>query len=217
MRFPRATRHVIGFEHKSDALRFWKDLQERFRKFNLELHTEKTRLIEFGRFAAERRAKRGEKKPETFNFLGFTYVCAKSSKGKFMLLRLPMRKRMQAKLKVIKEQLKLKRFMPIAEMGKWLQAVVRGWYQYYAVPLTFRHLAKFRRRVAWLWFHALRRRSQKSRLTWARMYKWMAQWLPQPRILHPYPQARVQAARYDPRQEPSAVIPPAGICAGGCE
>jgi RNA-directed DNA polymerase len=208
---------VIGFEHKSDALRFWKDLQERFRKFNLELHTEKTRLIEFGRFAAERRAKRGEKKPETFNFLGFTYICAKSSKDKFMLLRLPMRKRMQAKLKAIKEQLKLKRFMPIAEMGKWLQAVVRGWYQYYAVPLTSRHLVKFRRRVAWLWFHALKRRSQKSRLTWARMYKWMAQWLPQPRILHPYPQARVQAARYDPRQEPSAVIPPAGICAGGCE
>jgi len=190
---------VSGFQYKSDAMRFQKDLQDRFRKFNLELHTEKTRLIQFGRFAAERRAAKGEGKPETFGFLGFTHICAKSSKGKFLLLRLPIRKRVQAKLKEIKEQLKIRRYTSIPEMGRWLRSVVSGWYRYYAIPNTSRYLGKFRRRVAWLWLRALRRRSQRSRMTWRRMYKLMAIWLPRPRILHPYPQARLQVARYDPR------------------
>jgi len=190
---------VVGFQYKSDAVRFWNDLRERFRQFNLKLHPEKTRLIQFGRFAAERRAANGESKPETFDFLGFTHICAKSSKGKFMLLRLPVRKRVQATLREIKEQLKLRRYTSIPEMGQWLHSVIRGWYQYYAVPNTSRYLGKFRRRVAWLWLRALRRRSQRSRMTWECMYKLMAIWLPQPRILHPYPQARLQVARYDPR------------------
>ncbi|WP_418202200.1 group II intron reverse transcriptase/maturase [Anaerohalosphaera lusitana] len=208
---------VVGFQYKSDAMRFRKDMQSRFCKFNLELHSDKTRLIQFGRFAAERRAAKGQGKPETFDFLGFTHICAKSSKGTFKLLRLPIRKRVQAKLKEIKEQLKIRRYTSIPEMGRWLHSVVSGWYRYYAVPNTFRYLGKFRRRVAWLWFRALRRRSQRSRMTWSRMYKLMDRWLPKPRILHAYPQARLKAARYDPRQEPYAVIPHVRICAGGCE
>ena len=190
---------VAGFQYQSDAKRFQRDLQNRFGKFNLELHAEKTRLIQFGRFAAERRAARGEGKPKTFDFLGFTHICAKSSKGKFLLLRLPMRKRVQAKLKEIKEHLKIRRYTSIPEMGRWLRSVVSGWYRYYAVPNTSRYLGKFRRRVAWLWYRALCRRSQRSRMTWRRMYKLMARWLPQARILHPYPQARLHVARYDPR------------------
>lgn len=190
---------IAGFQYKSDAMRFRNDLRDRFSRFNLELHTQKTRLIQFGRFAAERRAEKGEGKPETFDFLGFTHICAKSSKGKFLLLRLPMRKRVQAKLREIKDQLKIRRYTSISEMGRWLHSVVSGWYRYYAVPNTSRYLGKFRRRVAWLWLRSLRRRSQRSRMTWRRMYKLMAIWLPQPRIMHPYPQARLQAARYDPR------------------
>lgn len=190
---------VAGFQYKSDAMRFRNDLRDRFRRFSLELHTQKTRLIQFGRFAAGRRAAKGEGKPETFDFLGFTHICGKSSKGKFLLLRLPMRKRVQAKLREIKEQLKVRRYTSIPEMGRWLHTVVSGWYRYYAVPNTSRYLGKFRRRVAWLWFRALQRRSQRSRMTWRRMYKLIAIWLPKPKILHPYPQARLQVARYDPR------------------
>ena len=190
---------VAGFQYQSDAKRFWKDLKLRFHKFNLELHPDKTRLIQFGRFAAERRAAMGKGKPETFNFLGFTHICAKSSKGKFILLRLPMRQRFRAKLKEVKAQLKIRRYRPIPETGRWLRSVISGWYRYYAVPNTSRYLGKVRRRFAWLWFRALKRRSQRSRMNWRRMYKLMARWLPQPRIMHPYPQARLHVARYDPR------------------
>lgn len=190
---------VAGFQYQSDAERFQRELRDRFYKFKLELHAEKTRLIQFGRYAAERRNAQGESKPETFDFLGFTHICAKSSHGKFMLLRLPMRKRVQAKLKEIKEQLRIRRNTSIPEMGQWLCSVIRGWYRYYAVPNTFRYLVKFLRRVVWLWFRALQRRSQRSRTSWSRMHKLIARWLPQPRILHPYPQARLQVARYDPR------------------
>jgi hypothetical protein len=136
---------VAGFQYQLDAKRFQKDLQRRFHKFNLELHPEKTRLIQFGRFAAERRAAMGKGKPETFNFLGFTHICAKSSKGKFLLLRLPMRQRFQAKLKEIRVQLKIRRYRPISETGRWLRSVISGWYRYYAVPNTSRYLGKFRR------------------------------------------------------------------------
>ncbi len=190
---------VVGFQYQSDANRFHTDLQNRFGKFKLKLHPAKTRLIQFGRYATERRTTQGKGKPETFDFLGFTHICSKSSKGRFMLLRLPMRKRVQAKLKEIKEQLKYRRYTSIPEMGQWLHSVISGWYRYYAVPNTSRYLGTFRRRVAWLWFRALRRRSQRSRMTWRRMYQLIARWLPQPKILHPYPQARLQAARYDPR------------------
>jgi len=190
---------VLGFQYKSEAERFRRELQQRLRKFNLERHTEKTRLIEFGRFAAERRANRGESKPETFDFLGFTHICSKSRKGRFRLLRLPIRKRVQKKLKEVKEQLKLRRYTSISEMGGWLRAVLTGWYRYYAVPNSYRYLVKIRLRIAWLWYRSLRRRSQRTTMNWKRMYKIIEIWLPRAKILHPYPSARLRAARYDPR------------------
>ena len=187
---------VLGFQYKTDADRFRKELQQRFCKFNLELHSEKTRLIEFGRFAAERRANRGEGKPETFDFLGFTHICAKSSKERFMVLRRPMRTRVQKKLRQIKEQLRYRRYTSIPEMGRWLRSVLTGWFRYYSVPLIYRYLVKIRLRIIWLWYRALRRRSQRTSMTWKRMNKITAKWLPPARILHPYPSARLRTARY---------------------
>jgi group II intron reverse transcriptase/maturase len=183
---------VVGFQHRQDAEQFLAELRERFRKFRLDLHAEKTRLIEFGRFAAEDRARREEGKPETFDFLGFTHICSKTWKtGRFLVYRRPMAKRMRATLKRIKEVLLKCRHAPISQMGQWLRSVVQGWYQYYAIPFTYHTLSSFRRQVAWHWFRALRRRSQKHRMTWRRMYRLMEQWLPKPRILHPYPWQRV--------------------------
>lgn len=190
---------VVGFEYRWEAVRFQQELQFRFGQFGLTLHSEKTRLIEFGRFAAERRAAHGRGKPETFNFLGFTHICARSRRGKFLLLRLPMRKRVQAKLKEIQVQLRLRKHTSIPEMGRWLHSVLSGWYRYYAVPNTYRYLVKIRRQVAWLWHRSLQRRGQRSRMTWHRMYGLMAIWLPRPRILHPYPEDRLHVARYDLR------------------
>jgi group II intron reverse transcriptase/maturase len=182
---------VVGFQSRADAERFLKDLRERFRKFNLELHADKTRLIEFGRFAAKEREKRDLGKPETFNFLGFTHSCSKTRKsGKFILLRRPMKKRMQAKLKQIYGELRRRRHEPVPEVGGWLNKVVQGWYRYYAVPLTTDDLSSFRQQVIWLWYQALRRRSQKARPVWERMGRLAEQWLPTPRILHPYPLER---------------------------
>lgn len=183
---------VVGFQYKSEAERFWLELQERFHKFNLELHAKKTRLIEFGRFAADSRAERGRGKPETFNFLGFTHICGKTRKGKFIVLRKPMKKRMQAKLKEIKIELRRRMHDPVPEVGCWLQSVVNGWYRYYAVPLTYRKLVSFRRRVGWLWMRTLRRRSQKIGVSRQRLYRLLDQWLPEPRILHPYPWDRLR-------------------------
>ena len=184
---------VAGFQYREDAERFLKEFRERLRKFKLELHAEKTRLIEFGRYAAERRAKRGEGKPETFDFLGFTHICSKTKKaGKFLVYRRPMAKRMRAKLREINRILLQCRHAPVADQGSWLRSVVRGWYQYYAIPFTYHSLTSFRRRVAWHWYRALRRRSQKSRMTWQRMYKLIERWLPRPRILHPYPWERLR-------------------------
>ena len=183
---------VIGFQYKSEAERFWVELRERFHKFNLELHAEKTRLIEFGRFAAASRAERGRSKPETFNFLGFTHICGKTRKGKFIVLRKPMKKRMQAKLKEIKIELRRRMHDPVPEVGCWLQSVVNGWYRYYAVPLTYRKQVSFRRRVGWLWMRSLRRRSQKTGVSRQRLYRLLAQWLPEPQIVHPYPWDRLR-------------------------
>jgi len=177
---------VVGFQYKSDAERFRHELEQRFRKFNLELNAEKTRLIEFGRFAAERRRSRGEGKPGTFDFLGFTHVCSKMRTGRFVVLRRPMKKRIRAKLKEIKRILRMYLHAPIAQVGQWLRAVLNGWYRYYGVPLTFEVLGTFCRQVAWLWFRSLRRRSQKSRMTWRRMHLLINRWLPRPRIMHPY-------------------------------
>jgi group II intron reverse transcriptase/maturase len=183
---------VVGFEHRSDAERFQADLAERFRKFALELHADKTRLIEFGRHAARTRSARGAGKPETFDFLGFTHVCGTTRKGKFIVARRPMQKRVRRTLAAIKEVLRRRLHHSIAEVGQWLGTVMRGWYQYYAVPLTSPQLGAFRTRVGRLWYGALRRRSYKTRITWERMHRLIACWLPEPRILHPYPWERLR-------------------------
>ena len=182
---------VVGFQYRSDAERFLSDLRERFRGFNLELHVDKTRLIEFGRFAVERRVRRGEGKPETFDFLGFTHICSKDRLGRFVVLRQTMRKRMQAKLKVVKDMLRRYLHRPIHETGRWLRAVVTGYYRYFGVPRNSQALKAFRYHVARIWYRMLRRRSQKHRITWAKMARIVDRWIPAPRICHPYPDRRV--------------------------
>ncbi len=181
---------VVGFEHRDDAERFRSELGERLRKFALELHADKTRLIEFGRYAAERRERRGEGKPETFAFLGFTHVCTRNRKGRFDLGRVTNRKRMSRKLKEVGTELKRRRHDPIPEQGRWLRSIVHGHDNYYAVPGNMAALRAFRRGIAWLWRTALRRRSQRTRLTKERMKRLCEQWLPQPSVQHPYPDKR---------------------------
>ena len=154
---------VVGFQHQSDAERFRQELAERFAKFNLKLHPEKTRLIEFGPFAAENRKRRGEGKPETFNFLGFTHICGKKrSNGRFTVHRRTMRKRKQAKLSEVKAELRRRMHHPVPEVGKWLRAVVGGHNRYYGVPTNSPALRLFRFQVGWLWYRALSRRSQNG-------------------------------------------------------
>ena len=183
---------VVGFQHREDGEQFLTDLRERFRRFNLELHAEKTRLIEFGRYAAQNRKMQGLGKPETFDFLGFTHSCSRTHKHRmFIVLRRPMKKRMRIKLKEIQQELRRRLHDPVAAVGAWLQTVVRGWYRYYAVPLTSGDLASFRYQVLWLWRRTLQRRSQKNRLNWTRMSRLAARWLPLPHILHPYPWQRI--------------------------
>jgi group II intron reverse transcriptase/maturase len=178
---------IVGFQRRSDATSFQAELRERLSKFNLELHPEKTRLLEFGRFAAKNRQARGQRKPETFNFLGFTHICGTTPKGEYVLLRQTMQKRLRAKLHEVKDELKRRRHDPVAETGKWLRTVVRGHYQYYGVPTNFRALSTFRFYVVWHWGRALRRRGQKHRLTWERMYAIARYWLPLPKLYHGFP------------------------------
>lgn len=183
---------IVGFQHKGDAEKFTRALSARLDKFNLELSAEKTRLIEFGRFAAERRAKRGEGKPETFNFLGFTHICSKTRQGRFCVLRKTMTKKVRAKLKALKEELRRRLHGRVADTGRWLGAVLAGYYQYYGVPRNYPSLKAFRREVIDLWRRALRRRSdKKQKITWDRMYDLADRWLPKPRIVHPYPNQRL--------------------------
>jgi RNA-directed DNA polymerase len=194
VRLPGATHLVIGFQHRAEAERFLADLRERMRKFGLELHSDKTRLIEFGRFAASNRRQRGEGKPETFNFLGFTHICGTTrTTGRFIVRRKTMAKRLRAKLREVKEQLRRRWHEPIAETGAWLRSVVQGYFNYHAVPMNYGSLAAFRYQVARAWRRALSRRSQRSRITWARFAILVARWLPPPRILHPYPSVRFAA------------------------
>ena len=181
---------VVGFQYCGDAKRFLHDLRERFAKFNLELHPEKTRLIEFGRFAASNRAAVGLGKPETFDFLGLTHICGKTRNGGFWLRRITIAKRMRAKLKQVKDQLMRRRHLPVPEQGQWLASVVRGHLAYYAVPGNIRAANAFRIQVSRHWFRALRRRSQRHRLNWERMNRLIARWLPPARIVHPYPEVR---------------------------
>jgi RNA-directed DNA polymerase len=204
---------IVGFEHREDAERFQAELSERLAKFALELKAEKTRLIEFGRFAAQKRKKWGLGSPETFDFLGFTHICGEAKSGRFQVRRVTISKRVRNKLHEVKEELKRRRHLPIPEQGRWLNSVVQGHNRYYAVPGNLRAVSVFRYQLVRLWLRALRRRSQKTRMTWERMTRIAKRWLPTARNMHPYPQARF--ARQHSRQEPSAVIPLAGICAGG--
>ena len=184
---------IVGFEHEQDARRFLDELRERFARFGLELHPDKTRLIEFGRFAAQNRATRGEGKPETFNFLGFTHVCGKTRNGRFWLRRITISNRMRAKLSEVKDQLKRRRHQPIPVQGRWLASVVRGHLAYYAVPGNTEAVRAFRKQVTRHWFKALRRRSQRRRINWARMDRIVGRWLPRARVMHPFPATRLAA------------------------
>ena len=184
---------VAGFQHREDAERFLADLRERFAGFGLELHPDKTRLIEFGRFAAERRKARGDRKPETFEFLGFTHICAKDRHGRFKLKRVTSKKKMRSKLKAVKTEMRRRMHLPIPEQGRWLARVLQGHYNYYAVPDNSEAMRAFRRRVIHHWRAALKRRSQKGWITWERIDRLAARWLPQPRILHPWPDERFDA------------------------
>lgn len=180
---------VVGFQHRTDGEQFLAALRERFAKFSLELHPEKTRLLEFGRYAAPNRARRGLGKPETFDFLGFTHTCAKTRNEGFRLGRLTMRKRMRNKLREVSAELKRRRHHPISEQGQWLGSVVRGHLAYYAVPCN-RAVGAFRTQVTRHWFRWLRRRSHKTRLDWRRMGRLADRWLPPARVQHPWPDER---------------------------
>jgi RNA-directed DNA polymerase len=181
---------IVGFEHEVDARRFLEAMRARLKEFSLSLHPEKTRLIEFGRQAAARRAQRGLGKPETFTFLGFVFICGRSRRGNFLLTRRTRGDRMRARLGEIKEALRQRMHQPVQEQGRWLAQVVRGYFAYHAVPTNHAALAAFRVHVIRLWLRTLRRRSQKADLLWARMARLADNWLPKAKILHPWPEAR---------------------------
>lgn len=193
---------IVGFQHRREAEQFLIALRERMARFGLELHPTKTRLLEFGRFAASNREQRGLGKPDTFNFLGFTHICGRSRKGRFRVERHTMAKRLRRKLKDIKLALKRRLHRPIPETGAWIQSVLRGHYRYYGVPFNRRALSQFRLEVTRLWSRSLSRRSQKAYINWPRMNRLMQRWMPSPRLPHPYPGLRFDAT-YS-RQEPSA-------------
>jgi len=182
---------VLGFQNKSEAEQCWTELVHRLAKFGLDLHPKKTRLVEFGRYAAVRRQRAGEGRPETFDFLGFTHICAKTRQGYFTVLRQTMRRRVQAKLHEVKVELRRRMHDPIPEIGKWLCSVIVGHCRYYGVPMNSLAIGLFRYRVARLWWRALCRRSQKGRVLWERMQRLIDRWLPPPRICHPYPLRRL--------------------------
>ena len=182
---------VAGFENRSDAERFLADLRERLASFALTLHPEKTRLIEFGRHAAENRSRRGDGKPDTFDFLGFTHICGPTKDGQgFQLWRKSARKRMKAKIRAIEDELRRRMHDPLVEQGKWLSSVVRGFFAYHAVPNNFASISAFRYHVVVAWVRTLRRRSQRHRLPWERMQVHLERHIPKARVLHPWPEAR---------------------------
>jgi hypothetical protein len=184
---------VVGFQIEKDARRFLADLRERFARFGLGLHPDETRLIEFGRYAARDRRRRGLGKPETFDFLGFTHICAKSRSGKFWIRRVTIAKRLRAKLKAVNEQLKRRRHDPVPDQGRWLRSVLRGHMAYYGVPGNSDKVSAFRTELTRHWFKALRRRSQRDRMNWERMGKIASRWLPRVRVRHPFPSVRFAA------------------------
>ena len=186
--------NVLGIQHLAEADRYLEEFRERLRKFGLELHPEKTRLMEFGRYAAERREKRGEGKPETFNFLGFTHICGTNHKtGRFTVHRRTIGKRMAAKLKDIGAKLRMRMHESVQGTVQWLQQVVRGYFQYHAVPGNGARMGAFRKEVLRIWYQTLRRRSQRRRITWKYFYERLAVLLPPVRILQPYPSVRFDA------------------------
>jgi group II intron reverse transcriptase/maturase len=178
---------VVGFQHRKDAERFLVDLRERFLEFSLELHKDKTRLIEFGRFAAQNRKSRGKGKPKTFDFLGFTHICGKTKNGKFAVHRHSIGKKIRAKLMELRIELRRRLHDPLPVVAKWLRVVLLGHYRYYGVPGNSRKLNSFHFHLSRMWYKALRRRSQRHRLNWERMDRLIARWLPRPRIYHSYP------------------------------
>ena len=206
---------VAGFEHEADARAFLEAMRARLEEFSLSLHPDKTRVIEFGRHAATNRERRGQGKPETFKFLGFTFICGKTRAGKFLVKRKSRRDRMRAKLKEVKAELQRRMHRPIPEQGRWLKQVVTGFFNYHAVPTNSSALAAFRYHVTDLWRRSLRRRGQKDDTTWRRITKLAEDFLPKPRILHPWPNQRFSVRH--PRWEPYAGIPHVRFCAGGAQ
>jgi len=193
---------VVGFESRAEAQRFLEEFRERLAKFGLELHAEKTRLIEFGRFAAQDRKQRGDGKPETFTFLGFTHFCGKRQNGAFIVWRVTAKKRMVAKLRAVKAELRRRMHEPVALVGEWLHRVTLGYYRYHAVPGNIARLHVFAQRLRRLWRLVLCRRSQRGRAIWDRLTPIFERWIPAPRVLHPYPLERFVATH--PRWEPYA-------------
>src|SRR5579859_3380776 len=188
---------VVGFQHRTDAKRFLKEFKVLLAMFGLELHPKKSRLIVCGRYAAQDRKQRGEGKPETFTFLGFTHYCGQTRKGRFTIWRKTAGKRLRAKLESIKQELRRRMHEPVGRVGEWLNRVVNGYYRYHAVPGNSDSLGVFRQRLCRIWAQVLRRRSQKRRLNWARLNCLFERWLPHPRTLHPYPSARFDATIRD--------------------
>jgi len=186
---------VVGFEKEGTARAFLAGLQERLTKFGLSLHPDKTRLIEFGRYAAERRRRRGQGRPETFDFLGFTHCCGTNQQGKFQVVRLTAKKRMRATLTAIREKLYQRRHEPVPIVGAWLQRVLNGYFAYHAVPTNLLRLDGFRSEVCRAWRRALLRRSQRNRLNWSRFNRLTRKYVPPCRVLHPYPEERFFASR----------------------
>jgi RNA-directed DNA polymerase len=185
---------VVGFQHRHEAMQFLKEMHERMEAFGLALHPEKTRLIEFGRHAKSNREGKGKSKPETFNFLGFTHICDRARKdGRFFIRRITERKRLRAKLEEVKAELKRRLHQPMATIGRWLRSVVQGYFNYYAVPGNIYAMGSFRAQIKQIWLRALRRRSQKHRMTWERFAKIVDTWLPKPKIVHLYPEERFYA------------------------
>jgi len=206
---------IVGFQHEADARRFLEAMRARMEAYALSLHPEKTRLIEFGRFAARDRKQRGRGKPETFNFLGFTFICGKSRRGKFLIRRKTRRDRMRAKLRMIKDKLRQHMHLPIPVQGKWLRRGVTGYFNYHAVPTNSRALTLFWVEVTKRWQRTLSRRGQRGEFTWERMWKLASDWLPTPHIRHPWPNQRFAVTH--PRWEPYAGKPHVRFCAGGAQ
>ena len=204
---------IVGFQSREDAERFQREFKERLAQFGLELNADKTRLIEFGRQAERDRKRRGEGKPETLDFLGFTHFCGTHREGYFALWRKTTRKRLVTKLQRLKQQLRMRRHEPVAIVGEWLHRVVTGFYNYHAVPGNLDSLQLFRHRLRRLWRHSLCRRGGKRKMTWARFSRRCDRYFTQPRTLHPYPYQRFDAIY--PRWEPYARNAPVRICAGG--